>query len=289
MTAPAESRGVNADEIEYWNTGPGAKWVAYQGVLDACFVAVKERLLERAAPAPGERVLDIGCGAGATTLDLAIRVGPKGRVLGADVAKPLLQKAEERAARAGLGNARFVRADAQVHAFDPGIFDLMASRFGVMFFSDPVAAFANIARALRRGGRIAFVSWAGIEHNPWFKIPSEAAIARLGNPEPTPPNAPGPMAFQDPARVTDILSKAGLAQASAEAEDLDLTIPGTLDEAAEFATNLGPIARIVREKGGGPDDLAAIARDLSAKLSDYAVEGGLRVPARLIFYSALKP
>ena len=288
MTEPPASEAANASQIEYWNTGPGAKWLGYQDVLDATFAAVKARLLARAAVAAGEHVLEIGCGTGATTLDLAAGTGAGGRVLGVDVARPLLERARTRAAQAGLHHAEFVLADAQTHAFEGAAFDLVTSRFGVMFFEDPVAAFANIAAALRPGGRVAFVSWAALERNPWFAIPREAAIERLGEPAPVPPDAPGPMAFQDTARVTDILTRAGLSQVSAAVEEIPLSVPGSVSEAAAFATNLGPASRIIAERDGSEDDRAAIARTLEDRLRGYMTAEGCRVPATFNFYAAVK-
>lgn len=288
MTEPPASEAANASQIKYWNAGPGARWLGFQELLDATFEAVKARLLERAGVTPGERVLEIGCGTGATTLGLAAGTGAGGRVLAVDVARPLLERARARAAEAGFRQAAFVLADAQTHAFEPAAFDLMTSRFGVMFFEDPVAAFANIATALRPGGRVAFVSWAALERNPWFAIPRVAAVERLGEPAPVPPNAPGPMAFQDTVYVTDILSRAGLSQASAEVEEIPLTVPGPLSEVAAFATNLGPVSRIITEKDGTEADRAAIARALEDRLRGYMTAEGCRVPATFNFYAAVK-
>ena len=203
---------ANADQATFWNAQPGQNWVDFQADLDAQLSEVTDRLLAACAARPGERVLDIGCGAGGSTLALAAAVGAVGSVLGLDLSEPLLARAEERRRDLALGNVRFARGDAQDHPFAPGGFDLAASRFGVMFFADPVAAFRNIARALRPGGRLVFVAWAGPEHNPWFAIPQRAAVARLGPVAPTPPDAPGPMAFRDAARVTGLLEAAGLAR-----------------------------------------------------------------------------
>jgi SAM-dependent methyltransferase len=288
MTESQDRDPANAAQIEYWNSGPGAKWVSLQEDIDASFAGIKDRLLERAAVKTGERALEIGCGTGATAMDLASRVGPDGHVLGVDIARPLLGKAKARTAQAGLGNVHYVLADAQIHIFKPGDFDLAVSRFGVMFFADPIAAFSNVAAALRAGGRIAFVSWASLEENPWFHIPRDAAIARLGEPEAAPANAPGPMAFQDTDYVSDILLRAGLSGVSAAVEVLPVTARGSLEEVSNFASNLGPVARIVKEKDGTPDDVAAIAREIAKSFGDYVVEGGLSVPATLNFYAAVK-
>lgn len=288
MTDPQTSQAGNADQIEYWNTGPGAKWVGYQDVLDRTFHAVQVRLLERAAVQAGERILDIGCGAGATTMDLAALTGPGGRVIGVDIAAPMLDRAQARATKAGHTHAEFLQVDAQTHGFDSGAFDLVASRFGVMFFSDPVTAFANITSALRPGGRVHFVSWANLERNPWFALPRDIAVERLGETAPVPPNAPGPMAFQDTAHVSSILAKAGLTGITADVEELQLSVPGSLPDVAALASNLGPIARVMKEKEGTAEDLAAITEDLREKFAVYATSDGFQIPATLIFYGAVK-
>jgi len=278
---------ANADQSAFWNAQPEQNWVSFQATLDAQMSEVTEALLAAAAPRPGERVLDIGCGAGGSTFPLAAAVGPSGRVTGLDVSAPLLARAEERRRELGLDNIRFVEADAQDHPFDPAGCDLAVSRFGVMFFADPVAAFANIARALRPGGRLVFAAWAGPEHNPWFAIPLQAAIARLGPIAPAPPEAPGPMAFRDAARVTGLFAAAGLREARAEPIDLGLPNPGGLDALVDLIGNIGALPRVLREKAGTPEDRAAILAVVRDAFAPYATpDGGIRLPARIILFSA---
>ena len=160
--------------------------------------AHNERLRAAAAIRPGEEVLDIGCGAGQTTREAAGAAAP-GRVLGIDVSQPALERARELTAAEGLDNVTYEQGDAEVHRFEPGRFDVAISRFGVMFFSDPVAAFANIARALRRGGRVVLLVWQRRERNEW-----DAAIdAALGAP---PPSARGePFSLGEPAVTQSVL------------------------------------------------------------------------------------
>ncbi len=191
-----------------------------------------EVLLSAAMPQRGERVLDIGCGAGAQTFALANAVGADGAVTGIDFSAPLLERAEERRDKVGVGNVTFRLGDAAVESFPAGAFDLAASRFGVMFFEEPVAAFRSIAAALRSGGRIAFVAWQAQEHNPWFALPHTLAVERLGEGAPSSPDAPGPMAFRDADRVLRILSEAGLTDCSAEHVTTELHYPGSAQEAA---------------------------------------------------------
>ena len=176
--------GPNAEQITYWNEQSGPKWVALDGRLDALISPYGDRALERTKPALGERVLDVGCGCGRTTLELAARVGSPGSVTGIDISTVMLARARERARKSGAQNVRFENADVQTHAFEPGSFDLAFSRFGVMFFADPVAAFANLRGALAPGGRLAFVCWQPLANNPWMQVPLAATAPHLKLPEP---------------------------------------------------------------------------------------------------------
>ena len=246
-------------------------------MLDTLLSGVDALLLDRSAPRPGEHVVEIGCGTGATTLALAGRVGQGGRVLAVDISGPLLDRARGRAA--GLPQVAFALADAQVHPFEPGQADLVASRFGVMFFDDPVAAFRNIRRALGPGGRLCMVAWAEMEANPWFAIPREAAVARLGRPAPVPPTAPGPLTFADRDRVRGILGAAGFAEIEAAAETVSLAWPGEIGALAALATSLGPAMRILRERDGTAEDEAAIREAIAGELAAFRGPDGVRVPA----------
>jgi SAM-dependent methyltransferase len=175
--------------------------VELQESLDNLLSGVLDHLLETAGVEPRQSVLDIGCGTGASVLALCERVGPDGMVEGLDISSQMLARARQRAQDAGLRNARLTLADAQVHPFERQLYDQVVSRFGVMFFSDTVAAFANIANAVKPGGRMTLASWGPLQENPWFSIPRAAAIAQLGEVPPVDPNAPGPMAFHDTERV----------------------------------------------------------------------------------------
>ncbi len=288
MSNSDSPEGVNAVQIIFWNSAPGKKWITFQEDLDTVFQSVNDRLLQRAKPAPGERVLDIGCGTGATTMDFAARVGPTGSTVGIDISHPLLDHAEERRTDNQLDHVEFLLADAQTHVFDPGRFDLISSRFGVMFFSDPVAAFGNLAVALRPGGRMSFVSWAPMAKNTWFETPRDAAVARLGNPTPTPPTAPGPLAFQDQEYVLDIMRRAGYSDCSANAERVYLFYPGSVEDVAYLTSNIGPSARIMKEFNGSAEDVKEIGRRVADEFQQFAVDGGVRIPALLNFFDAVK-
>ena len=275
----------NAGQHEFWNSDPGRNWVAHQEGLDALHEAVTDVLLAAARPEPGERVLDVGCGAGAQTFALARAVGPEGGVTGIDFSAPLLDRARQRQAELGVGNVAFRQGDAQVERFEPAAFDLVASRFGVMFFDAPVVAFRNLAGALREGGRIAAVAWQGPEANPWFTLPQRLAVERLGEVAPAPPDAPGPMAFRDAERVLGILDEAGFTEVRAEPVATELHHPGGVEAAVDLATRIGPVSRTLREKGGTEADRVAIQEKLGEALDVYRTPDGIRVPAGLLVYT----
>lgn len=275
---------ANESEAELW-TGPlGAAWARNQADLDALMSAVTEAVVERAALAPGQRVLDVGCGTGHSTLAAAERVAPGGEAVGLDLAGQLLAVARERAA--GRPGLRFVLGDAQTARVAGAPFDAMISRFGVMFFDDAVAAFRNIGAQLGRGAGLCFAAWGPVEANPWFHIPARIASARVGGVPPVEPGAPGPFAFADPGRVLAILRDAGLGGAAAEELDLDLSHPGGAAALASLATEVGPATRTLRMAGAGPQDRAAVRDAIEAALGQFEGAGGLRIPGRVLVYRA---
>ena len=280
---------ANPDQAKYWNSSAGDKWVRFQVGLDALMETVSARLLEKAAIEAGENVLDIGCGTGATTLAIASEIGANGSVVGADISKTLLDFAKTRSPEKQSGDIEYLLADAQSHAFVAGKYDLLISRFGVMFFSDPVKAFANMTSALRPGGRVLFVSWSSASDNPWFAVPGDAAIEQLGKPAPAEPTAPGPLAFQDVAYVVSILQQAGLNSCAGVTENLDLFYSGGIGEAASLASNVGPAVRIVKEFNGDEKDVKEIERKTIEGFREYVCDQGVRIPASLNFYEAFKP
>ena len=199
------------------------------------------------APRPGERVLDIGCGGGETALGLARAVAPDGTVVGIDLSAAVLAFARRAAER--CERVRFIQADAQLFPFEPASFDAAFSRFGVMFFADPTAAFINIRRSLRPDGRLAFVCWRALEENPLDVLPLRAASAHLPPQPAHDPDAPGPFAFADPARVRDILERAGFGEIEIVARD-ELVGSGDLDTMLTVCSRVGALGRILREHPG---------------------------------------
>jgi len=278
---------TNAEQRAYWNEQAGPIWVGMQERMDAQIGAHGARALSVLAAQPGERVLDVGCGCGDTALAIARAVGPVGRVLGVDISMPMLARARERAAAAGLANASFEHADAQTHALPASAFDALFSRFGVMFFEAPGTAFANLARALRPGGRVVFACWQPVAANVWVSVPMAALASVLPLPPPPPPGAPGPFAFGDTERVRGILSEAGLGQIAFRAEDLPM-IFGGLDEAATFLTDMGPASRAVREAGGGDALREKAQAAIRAALAPYGGSGRVELPSAIWVVSAKK-
>jgi SAM-dependent methyltransferase len=281
----------NAEQVRYWNEIAGPRWVRFQERLDRQLAALAELALERAAPAAGEAALDVGCGCGATTLELGRRVGAGGRALGVDVSRPMLELARARAQAAGASHVGFVEADAQTASLEPGAFDLLFSRFGVMFFTDPAAAFANLRRALRPGGRVAFVCWQRLADNPWMLVPLGAVAQHVPLPAPPAPDAPGPFAFADAERVRGLLARAGLADVAFEDVRLPLSLGGeSLDEAVEFALELGPASAALREAGAGADVRARVADAVRDALAPFAdADGRPRFASAAWLVSAREP
>jgi len=266
---------TNDEQIAYWNEKAGPKWVVQQERMDAQLEHFSEVVLDHARLWPGEIVLDIGCGCGATTLDAAARVQPDGAAVGADISRPMLERARERARAAHIDSIRFIEADAQTYAFAPGDFDVVISRFGVMFFSDSVVAFANIRRALKPGGRLCFVCWRPMMENPWVTLPLRAAAQHIELPAPPDPLAPGPFAFADADRVRGILERAGFIDVKIEKHDVRLAVGGggELDRAVEQALDFGPVSALLADK---PDDVrrkvrASIKEALKPHLTDEGV------------------
>jgi SAM-dependent methyltransferase len=200
---------VNTEQAEFWSQMTPA-WLEFEDRMEETGAVPGELAMDRLDLRPGQRVVDLGCGAGRTTLELASRVGPGGSVVGVDISAAMLAAGRERAAQAGAGNVEFVHADVQVYDLGEARFDAAYSRFGVMFFADPVAAFANVRSSLRPGGVQSFVCWQGVFDNEWMLIPGAAVASVLGSEPPMPaPEEPGPFSLSDPARVRAVLDAAG--------------------------------------------------------------------------------
>lgn len=272
----------NTDQIDFWAGHAGRTWVGQQDAMDALLQPVLDGVMQRADLRAGQRVLDVGCGTGASTLAAARRIGPHGLVLGADVSDVMLAQARKRTA--ALSQVRFACADMAHHTVERP-FDRLISRFGVMFFDDTRAAFANMARALRRGGEAHFATWGQIDQNPWFTLPARVGRDMFGPTPKSDPDGPGPFALRDTARTLHMLNDAGWSSAQVDVRGLALTLDGGAGAIADLCMHIGPAANTVAHFDLKAEDRAALKSALTAafaELPDHAV------PAQINFFSAIR-
>ncbi|MDM0032847.1 class I SAM-dependent methyltransferase [Variovorax sp. J22P271] len=232
------------EQTALWNGRAGRAWVDAQEVLDQMFKPFEDRLAEAVRAADAHRVLDVGCGTGSTTLAVARLLGAEGRCTGIDISEPMIAAARARAEREGTP-ASFVGADAQTHAFEPASFDMIISRFGVMFFDDPARAFANLRRAARDGAELRFVAWRSAAENPFMTTAERAAAPLLPNLPARQPDAPGQFAFADRRRVYAILEESGWGEIDIRPIDVACTMPER--ELVGYLTRLGPVGLVLQE------------------------------------------
>jgi SAM-dependent methyltransferase len=275
---------ANAAQVAYWNETAGRTWADLQDRIDRQIRPLGLAAMERLAPASGEQVLDVGCGCGDTSLELARRVGPEGGVLGLDISAPMLEVARGRAEAAGARNLAFHEADAQTAAL-PGGRNAVFSRFGVMFFADPTAAFANLRSALRPGGRLGFVCWRPLAENLWMRLPAETAAGLVPPAPPPEPGAPGPFAFADPDRVRRILAEAGFT--GIDLTPHDEAIGGLdLEGTVAMSFRVGPLGAILRER----PDLAPLLRErVREAVSPWLRGDAVYMPSATWLVSAQNP
>ncbi|MGD9886251.1 MAG: class I SAM-dependent methyltransferase [Geminicoccaceae bacterium] len=261
-----------AEQTAFWNGPGGQGWLAAYARIERSIAPFSEAVLAAAAAQPGERAIDVGCGTGATTAALARAVGPAGHVLGVDISQPLLE-----AARAQLlANATFALGDAAVQPFDALSVDLLFSRFGVMFFADPVTAFRNLRSALKPTGRLVFLCWRTPQENPWGLVPFRAAQPFLP-PIPRPgPEDPGQYSFGDRSRVERILGEAGFGTPSFEAVDRPIFMGASVAEVVEGSGRFGPLARAFAEATPAAREQAQAA--IARALEPHAGADGVRLP-----------
>lgn len=243
------AESVRPTQREYWNSQVGEEWARQADLMDRMLQPLTQPAIALLDLKPGERVLDIGCGAGATTLAAARQIGD-GIAVGVDISKPLLELARERANAQGA-NAHFVEADVSAAPLRDAPFDAAFSRFGVMFFDDSTAAFAKIRAALNPGGRIVFICWRTFAENGWSYAPLAALKPMLKAPiAPADPNAPGPFQLQDRDKVRSILAASGWRDVSITPWDGDVLVAGggDADAAAAFLLRIGPCARAISEQ-----------------------------------------
>ena len=266
---------MSAEQRAYWNGPAGERWATGQARMDESLEPATRELIPFAAPRPGERALDVGCGCGTTTL----RLRDLGcAVTGIDVSGPMLE-----VARARAPELSFVLADAATHAFRAE-HDLVFSRFGVMFFEDPVAAFANLRTSLAPGGRLAFACWRALADNPWAAAPLAATRDLLPPPEPVEPHAPGPFAFADRDRLIGILERARFTDITVTPRDTAMFMGATIEQAADEGLSIGPLARLA--SGLDPDARAAIRDRLVAEYARHVTPAGIALGAAIWLVAA---
>lgn len=247
---------VNQAQRDNWNGDSGRRWVADADRRDAVLAPVADALLSIVGIHPGESVLDLGCGCGATTITAAIQAGPGGSAHGIDLSEPMLAVARQRAHDAGLTTASFTVADAQTHTLDGAAHDAVISRFGTMFFDDPVAAFVNIAGAVRPGGRLVIATWQPLGANDWLSVPS-AALLHYGTPPDGQPGAPGMFAQADPDALRASLTHAGWSAVDSRAVTVALRLGDNPADATDYLADSGA-ARAVLDTVPDPDKPAAL-------------------------------
>ena len=273
-------------QAEFWNDAGGVAWVDAQAQLDTQLAQFGALAIDAAAVHSGEVVLDVGCGCGATTEELASLVGTSGRVVGLDVSAPMLARARER-----LSGRRveLLLGDAAAFALSAHSFDVLFSRFGVMFFDDPLAAFAHLRRALKIGGRVAMVVWQPMPANAWVTVPVAAVADIVDPPALGSAGEPGPFSLSDHDGVATMLRAAGYTDVDLTGHEVDMTVGGGLPlrAAVEFTLDHGPLRRVLGS--ASPDVRAAAADRVAAALSAYDGPSGVRMPAAVWVIAARAP
>jgi SAM-dependent methyltransferase len=283
MEAPT-THDQNADQIAYWNGPGGQQWADRQQMQDIMLAPVSDLLIDRAQVKAGERVLDVGCGCGSTSVVLASKVGPTGHVLGIDISAPMLTRARQ-VAPAGAP-IDFALADATVYPFETASFDLLASRFGVMFFAEPAVSFANMRKALRPSGRLTFICWREPRDNPFFMAPLQAVHKHAPKLPPPGPEDPGPFSFASEARVHRILSEAGFSGIAMEPHNLalDIAVGRGLDAAVKSTLEIGPSSRALADQP--PEVRAAATVSIREALLPFVKEQAVLLPASIWIVTA---
>lgn len=237
----AETLPTN-DQVALWNGTAGQAWVDSQAMLDSLFQPIEDRLVAAVSAAAAGTVLDIGCGTGGTTVAIARALGPDGRSVGIDVSEPMLAVAARRAEREGVP-ASFVRADAETYGFEPGAYDMIVSRFGVMFFADPVRAFANLRHAARPHAPLRFFAWRDPGENPFMTVAERAAAPFVPDLPVRDPAGPGQFAFADEPRVRSILERSGWTRIDFQPADIPCSLPER--DLVSYFTRLGLLGHVL--------------------------------------------
>lgn len=269
----SSNESAAVDQATFWNEEGGRRWVEHIDRLEGMLEGLSQELVRAVDGRPGERVLDVGCGGGPTSAVYAEAVGEAGEVLAVDISDVILETARSR--HGHHPNLRFELADAATHPFAPGSFDVVTSRFGVMFFPDPEAAFAHLRRALRPGGRLCFLCWRTIEENPWMSAAAAAAFSVLPPPERPPPGSPGPFSLGQAERLETLLAGAGFLDVKLQALDQSIEL-GALEQAVDWLTRMGPAATALAE--AEPSEREQAIEAMRAALARHQVDGVVTLP-----------
>jgi SAM-dependent methyltransferase len=277
---------VNQTQRDTWNGDSGLRWVADADRRDAVLAPVADALLAAARIQPGESILDLGCGCGATTVTAATQAGPDGTAHGIDLSERMLAVARQRTQDAGLTTVSFAAADAQTHPFANADYDAVISRFGTMFFDDPVAAFTNIRRGVRPGGRLFIATWQPLGLNDWLTVPG-AALLRYGTLPENSLGGPGMFAQADPDLVRSTLTRAGWTTIDSRAVTITLRLGDDPVDATDYLADSG-VGRAVLETVSAPDKPAALEAVRDA-LAQHLGSDGIRLNAGILLTTAIEP
>jgi SAM-dependent methyltransferase len=258
-----------------WRGEEGRHWRSEAARYDDINRAFGKALIDAAQLSPGERVLDVGCGAGAIALEAARRVRPGGSVLAVDISPELVAVARDRAASAGAGEVDVVEADAAAYPYDEEAFDVLVSRNGLMFFVDPDAALANLARALRPGGRIVFTAPQALDRNPWIMVAGAAAAPHVGIPAGVAPGQPGPLGLADRSLIADVLERAGFTAVEIEELTGSIRIGTNVDDAVAFIRSMPMVRDLLA--GAPPANQAAAIEAVEKALADHTTPDGVMI------------
>jgi len=284
---------TNTDMHEFWSGHGGLKWLRFQEILKKGLSVFGQKAIIAASIDAGNRVLDIGCGCGDTTFDIARLVGKYGHVHGVDISNLILNEVSNsgqcRDEKRYLHNLSFECADVQSHQFEPNIFDVAYSRFGVMFFSNPIAAFTNIRQTLQPDGRLVFICWQSITTNQWVSLALDVVANHISLPPPSNTKEPDAFSFGDPKRVQKILEVAGFIDISIQNYETQFNIGADIDEAVTFLTHMGPASCVIESLEFSSATRGHIITDLFEAIAPYETEDGVNLGAATWIVTARKP
>ena len=279
---------ANAGMAEFWNGSGGKNWLSREARLEASLKIFGQQAMAAGAITPGQRILDIGFGCGDTAIELAGKVGPQGQVHGVDISTTMVEAAEKKASQSGLANITFECGDAQTSPLPANAYDMVFSRFGVMFFDDPIGAFKNIYTALKPGGRLAFICWAARNENAWVGLPLQVVAKHLSLPAPPSIDEPGPFSLSEEPRVSGILGAAGFTNIVVESFKTPFILGGEIDEALSFLMQLAPSGGAINNAEADEPTRARIAVDMVEMLKSHQSDKGVSMDAAALLVTARK-